>query len=281
MDIPQELKWSSIFRLLFGLAGLLALLGAIGGIPPLAHQRRSLDLAATIVMDFWIVVFVLRESGKIHRPDLVQFRRPASWIRASSLAALAGLLALLSVGLVGLKLSALSLLTPEALGNSVSALPAPTPWVTVALEFTLAVLIAPVAEELLFRVYLFQLFARRFSHLASALLVAGLFGLLHRDALGALAFSLTMTVLLLRTQSLWYPILFHSIHNLVAFGGSRLLLPFLAAETVSDSDALAVLLGASGVMLLVALPLFVSFVRRHLPRKAKKLFFFERWTEVG
>jgi membrane protease YdiL (CAAX protease family) len=86
--------------------------------------------------------------------------------------------------------------------------------------FVAIVILAPLAEELLFRGFIFQGIRRRLPFWPTAIIVSALFGLVHFQfnvGLDVFALSLVLCWLRERTGSLWPGILLHSAKNLVAF----------------------------------------------------------------
>jgi len=86
--------------------------------------------------------------------------------------------------------------------------------------FIALVIIAPVAEEILFRGYTYQGVRRNFHWIIAAVISAGLFGLAHMQlnvALDTFALGIVACWLLEKTGSLWPAILLHGIKNSIAF----------------------------------------------------------------
>lgn len=93
-----------------------------------------------------------------------------------------------------------------------------------SLEFVLAfialVVLAPIAEELLFRGYLFGTLRRMIAFWPSTIIVSALFGLVHGQwnvALDTFALSIILCFMREHTKSVWAPILLHMLKNGVAF----------------------------------------------------------------
>lgn len=88
------------------------------------------------------------------------------------------------------------------------------------LAFTTLVVVAPIAEEVLFRGYLFNKL-RRYVPLVIAILITSLlFGLVHFQfnvGIDTFALSIVMCLLVVWTKSLWPAILLHMLKNFVAF----------------------------------------------------------------
>lgn len=92
-----------------------------------------------------------------------------------------------------------------------------------ALVVVMAVVVAPLAEEFLFRGYLYGTASRyvgsRWAILASSLLFAAIHA--HLPAfLGLFVLSLALNLVYARTQSIWAPVLMHSAFNTVTLVAS-------------------------------------------------------------
>ncbi|HEX6258377.1 MAG TPA: CPBP family intramembrane glutamic endopeptidase [Candidatus Saccharimonadales bacterium] len=86
--------------------------------------------------------------------------------------------------------------------------------------FVALVICAPIAEELLFRGFLFGSLRERLAFWPSTLLVSGLFGFVHGQwnvAIDTFLLSGALCYLRERSQSLWPAILLHMIKNGVAY----------------------------------------------------------------
>lgn len=104
---------------------------------------------------------------------------------------------------------------PQDLGFSKNLQP-----IELALTFTLLVFVVPLAEELLFRGFLFKVFRTRTTFVYTALLVSFLFGLVHGNVgVGLDVFALSLILCYLResTQSLWPGVFLHGLKNAIAF----------------------------------------------------------------
>jgi len=92
------------------------------------------------------------------------------------------------------------------------------------LELTIAfvclVVLAPVTEEIIFRGFMFRGIRKHFPFWAAALLVSGLFGLVHGQwnvGLDVFTMSLISCYLVEKTRSLWPSIFLHVLKNGLAF----------------------------------------------------------------
>lgn len=132
----------------------------------------------------------------------------------------------------------------------------------------LALFIAPVLEEALFRGIIFPLVALR-SGITKGLIVSSLlFGLLHLNVLGAALFSMVAIALYVRSSSLLIPMGLHFINNLVA-----VLLAASAAQprSISLEDLQSGLWGALFLSILGGGFLAV-FLKRNWPRELPPMF---------
>lgn len=77
--------------------------------------------------------------------------------------------------------------------------------------------IAPILEEFVFRGLLLHRWHKKWGLTYAVLLSSMLFGVVHPDPIGAIAFGMAMCVLYLRTQSLWIPIICHASNNFVVW----------------------------------------------------------------
>jgi hypothetical protein len=89
-----------------------------------------------------------------------------------------------------------------------------------ALAFTTLIIVAPVAEEILFRGFLYGKLRRRMPVWVAILITSALFGLIHGQwNVGLDVFALSIVLCSLReiTGSIWSGILLHMLKNSVAF----------------------------------------------------------------
>jgi uncharacterized protein len=107
----------------------------------------------------------------------------------------------------------------------------------------LALVLAPVVEEILFRGMLFPLLALRWGAAAGMVVSALVFGLYHLNVLGASVFGLVATVLYMRTSSLLVPMGAHFVNNFLAIG-LALLMPEPEEPQITPEDLRQGLWGA-------------------------------------
>lgn len=92
------------------------------------------------------------------------------------------------------------------------------PWPELAASVAVAVLVAPLLEEMVFRGFLLPVVARRAGSPAAVLLTALLFGLLHGGFFAGPVFALGLLLgwVYWRTGRLWVAVGCHSAHNAVS-----------------------------------------------------------------
>jgi uncharacterized protein len=84
----------------------------------------------------------------------------------------------------------------------------------------LLIIVAPVAEEVFFRGFLYQAFRNSFGVLPGALLSALIFGAIHFEFFKLVQLAILGVILALlfeKTRSLWSPIILHAVNNTLAY----------------------------------------------------------------
>jgi hypothetical protein len=81
------------------------------------------------------------------------------------------------------------------------------------LDIVVIAIVAPVAEEILFRGFLLHRWAARWGMRTAVTLSSAFFAILHVELIGHFFFGVVMAALYVRTQSLWMPILAHALNN--------------------------------------------------------------------
>ena len=90
----------------------------------------------------------------------------------------------------------------------------------IAVSFIALVIVAPIAEEILFRGYTYQGLRKRMHWLTAAVISSALFALAHMQlnvGMDTFALGVVACLLLEKTGSLWPSILLHAIKNSIAF----------------------------------------------------------------
>lgn len=89
-------------------------------------------------------------------------------------------------------------------------------------QFIRVVFIAPIVGEFIFRGFLLQRFAAKWGTSIAMVVVALLFACLHVDFLGAVVFSIVLSIVYIRTKSLLMPIAIHMLNNALVLSSSFL-----------------------------------------------------------
>lgn len=90
---------------------------------------------------------------------------------------------------------------------------ADTPLTDYILIFIAVALLPPLLEEIVFRGAIIERLGRKYGFKTAVLLSSVIFGFLHADILGALFMGLILSVIYLKTYSLFIPIAIHAINN--------------------------------------------------------------------
>ncbi len=86
------------------------------------------------------------------------------------------------------------------------------------IEFFVAVIIAPIVEEILFRGVILHRFTIKWGVKWAILVSSIIFAFLHTDIIGAFIFGVVMCILYIKTASILVPVVAHIINNLLAYG---------------------------------------------------------------
>ncbi len=90
----------------------------------------------------------------------------------------------------------------------------------IVIAFITIVIIAPVLEEFYFRGFVYQIFTKTWPVWLGSFLTAFLFAFVHMQFMSVIPLfilGLILNHLMQRTESLWVPIAFHALNNLIAF----------------------------------------------------------------
>lgn len=128
------------------------------------------------------------------------------------------------------------------------------------------VVVAPFAEEVFFRGFLFRRLTRKWNLTSGLLVSSGLFAIGHADVLGAFCFGIVMAVLYKTTRSLWVPVAVHAFNNLL---GSILWVVLNHTETIFRWETIPDFQSEwryGAVCLLVGGAWLAWFLRRYWPQ---------------
>lgn len=122
----------------------------------------------------------------------------------------------LSIGMVLTLLFVVTKLAPtDVLASIMEGAEVPTEFTSALIGLITASILAPIAEELLFRGVLLTRMKRKIGVTAAVLLSSALFGMTHLSVsmLHAGIFGICMCILYLKTKNILVPIVFHMIYN--------------------------------------------------------------------
>lgn len=127
-----------------------------------------------------------------------------------------------------------------------------------------SVLVAPIAEELMFRGFILQRWAVKWNVPVALIVSSVLFGLLHSNPVGLTMFGLIVGLLYLKTRSLLIPIVVHAFNNLLAAGVMLLPRNPNAQLTLTELRSSA---GIGILLILVSAPWLIRFVVKNFPSR--------------
>jgi len=251
--------------------GLYIVFRIVAGLTPIDPEDPTTGETVSMVgfygvLALWIV-WACRRSGAGIRRLVGRVPDGYNWLPALGLLVVAGGF---SLGTWYITAYGLSLVSPGILEGILDVSePGLSDSIFNGVMWTLiAVVLAPVLEEVLFRGILVNRWGMKWGVRTGIIVSSVLFGVCHlMDTAGATAFGLIAAVLYLQTRTLIVPIAFHAANNVV-FVLSEFLLPSegqveFAAE-MQEIEAMA--LPGLG-MAAVTLPVLVWYLRRHWPRR--------------
>ena len=134
------------------------------------------------------------------------------------------------------------------------------------------VVLAPVVEEFLFRGFLLNRWLKKYGVTKAVILSSAIFCLMHADILGAFVFGVVLSLVYLRTQSIFGPIIVHISNNAIvtviviiyeiATGG-------LEAETSLDEFQDSWWIAPIGAV--ICIPWLVWFLKRRFSRLGQRV----------
>ncbi|MEM7590601.1 MAG: CPBP family intramembrane glutamic endopeptidase [Cyanobacteria bacterium P01_A01_bin.83] len=132
-----------------------------------------------------------------------------------------------------------------------------------ALKLITSVLIAPVAEEFVFRGVLLHVCAARW-HIHTAIILSSLaFGFFHFNPIGVSIAGILLALIYIKTRSLIVSIVAHSMNNIIAIA-----LPFFFAKIINNYNDIPTLGEVTdmwkigGILIVVSAPFVFRFIHR-------------------
>lgn len=196
--------------------------------------------------------------------------RPA-WSTLGRYALWAVPLVVMSIGTIYLLYLPLSFLAPRFVEWLIIESNTPIIWTsgpgyTIAnvLSFLGVVVMAPLFEEFV-RALLLTRWSFKWGAPKAIFVSSILFGFVHEDIIGAFFFGYVMSVLYIKTGSLYVPITIHAVNNLIAWGaeGAELLLSdFYPLSTLAEYQSWW---WVGALAIVISAPWVIRFTKRHIP----------------
>jgi membrane protease YdiL (CAAX protease family) len=184
----------------------LALLGALSSDPVLG--RLTTALVSSSAMLFWVFRVTPRQGYRL-RELLGEPPRASDWVTLLGVVA-----ANLGLGVALVELGRTTGVPLAAPGSWRMASSGVGTLLDVATLVVFVAVLAPVAEELVFRGVLFRKWRRTLGPIKGLLLSSALFGVIHGSTMLPLAISgLSFALLYTSTRTLWAPIVAHILNN--------------------------------------------------------------------
>jgi membrane protease YdiL (CAAX protease family) len=218
-ELPPERRLTAakgLIGFLVAAAATLFLSAIVGGIFAIAGadlDDRSFIFVGTLIQDGALIGAAYFITADLGRPNartfgLGPFRRSAfGWLA----------LAFLAYYALAIAYSVIFNPPEEELPKELGA--EESVGLAIATGFLLIV-VAPLAEEIFFRGFLYQSFRNSFGVWPGALLSGLVFGVIHFEFFKLVqlaALGVILALLFEKTQSLWPPIMLHAINNTLAF----------------------------------------------------------------
>jgi membrane protease YdiL (CAAX protease family) len=131
------------------------------------------------------------------------------------------------------------------------------------LQLLFIILFAPVIEEILFRGILLHRWAIKWGLFPGLIFSCLLFGLLHLNMLGLFIFGLIMSLIYLKSHTLFIPITIHSLNNFIAVIFELISSLFKEQAILNSSDNIQFSWWLGLIAMGISLPWFIDFWRKN------------------
>jgi len=279
MNLPHQnpflkLKASSLLlwslAIIFCVWGGLELITATTGL--IVNDAVVLPILYTLVSGLlsWSVLGQLKHRGIRLRYIVGRLPHRPHWLRTVGL-----VFALLffSLGAFQLAFYVLSFAVPGFVQSLLYAIatqsnPQTTfPLVYAALNVMTVVVIAPIAEEFIFRGVLFQCWAAQWGVRPALLASSLVFGVLHTNVIGLSMFGVVMGLLYIKTRTLIVPMACHALNNALVTALGVIPPTSNPDATLNNLEQFRQGWWIGLVLLGISLPWLVQFIRHNLPAK--------------
>jgi uncharacterized protein len=260
---------SIIWWMLLGLFALGTMFAIVEYFIPLDDQTET-ELYGMFI-NLWLCgwIYYVANKAEINVRELIG---KGEGVKPYILFGLVILLVIFSVGsfyLLGYLLSYISpsVLTSEWFQEKSYPSPPAFPLLNRLLDTLSLVLFAPIIEEVIFRGIFLNRWTTKWNIRAAILLSSFFFSILHMGGLvGAFFFALCMSLLYLKSRTLFIPIIAHIFNNTIALGFDLFFTdPDSSTENVVEAYRSAI--WVSLVCLAISLPPILLFLYRNYPAK--------------
>ncbi|UCD27674.1 MAG: CPBP family intramembrane metalloprotease [Planctomycetota bacterium] len=148
----------------------------------------------------------------------------------------------------------------------------PTPFPLLAIEFIYVIILAPFAEELIFRGIVLQRWATKWGIRKGIVLSSLVFGILHLDPIGGVFFGFVMAILYIRSRTLLVPIFCHAVNNAVAYFLEGIDF-WITGPIVPSIDEFRSVVWIGVVCLVLTVPWAIFFVARNWPGEESQIIY--------
>ncbi|TVP64679.1 MAG: CPBP family intramembrane metalloprotease [Nodularia sp. (in: Bacteria)] len=128
-------------------------------------------------------------------------------------------------------------------------------------------IVAPIAEEFIFRGVILQRWATKWGIHAALITSSLLFGILHANFLGLSMFGFVMGVLYIKTRTLIVPIACHALNNLLAVSAGFFSSEPQTTSVVNNLEQLRSGWWGGVLLMLISLPWLIRFLWQNWPRQ--------------
>ena len=267
-----QLRGRSI--LLRGVLAFISTVIIIAIVWPEWGESDPLPVPDTLVGVLWYSIFYLLVAHKLSRTELsfssLLGYRPG-WSALGRYTLWAVPLVILSIGTIYLLYLPLSFLTPRFVEWLLIETESPLIWTSGPgyilanlLSFFGVVVIAPLFEELV-RALLLTRWSFKWSAPKAIFVSSLLFGLVHTDIIGAFFFGYVMSVLYIKTRSLFVPIAIHAANNLIAWAIASVELLLSDSYPQSTLAEYQSWWWVGALALVISAPWVMRFIKRHVP----------------
>jgi membrane protease YdiL (CAAX protease family) len=220
---PRWPLWAPFLAVLLGATASVVIVGVViaaaQAIDPKLHDDSPwITALSTIGLDGCVVAAVAGVAAMTTRPRLWHFG-----FRATALRHAIGVAFMAVAAFLAFELVYSAIVQPDNPQNIVEDLGADDSTALLVTGAFAVIVVAPIAEELLFRGFLFRVLRMRMGFWAAALIDGVLFGLVHGSLVivPVLAFlGVALCWVYERTGSLFPCIAIHVLNNTIAYGGT-------------------------------------------------------------